>query len=60
MKQTKRPVLRMSRTLCLSLLCGLVLTVLAPDTGSVAAPDTSLSVPAHTAIHSTVPPGTTR
>lgn len=50
----------MSRTLCLSLLCGLVLTVLAPDTGSVAAPDTSLSVPAHTAIHSTVPPGTTR
>jgi len=55
MKQTRRPVPRMSRTLCLSLFCGLVLTVLAPDTGSIAAPGETLVPPAPVAAHSTVP-----
>jgi hypothetical protein len=45
----------MSRTLCLSLFCGLVLTVLAPDTGSIAAPGETLVPPAPVAAHSTVP-----
>jgi len=41
----------MSRTLRLSLLCGLALTVLAPDTGSIAAPG-ELASPAPVAAHS--------
>lgn len=51
MRQTRRPVPRMSRTLRLSLLCGLALTVLAPDTGSIAAPG-ELASPAPVAAHS--------